>query len=371
MIEEGALRPSRNPGTRGWNATTALADLVPVAARSAPSPLRPSRNPRPAVCQPSAAGRAAQRPRPPLGRPPVVEEGALRPSRNPVTRGWNATTAHRACRDGRKVGSHRALRRSRQARPAVRQFRTYGSEGFETVAAQPPQPPVWASPVVEEGALRPSRNPVTRGWDATTAHRACRDGREVGSQPRCGGLDRLDQRCASPSVPSEGFETVAAQPPQPPVWASPVVEEGALRPSRNPVTRGWGGATAHRACRDGREVGSQPRCGGLDRLDQLVCQSGGGFRGVRDGRWATSSTTGVGHPGVEEVALRVSKPCDPGLGRHHRRSSLSRPPRGRLRATLRPSRQARPAVWQSQRRFTGFRGGRRATSSTTGLAHTG
>src|SRR3954468_3145666 len=31
-----------------------------------------------------------------------------------------------------------------------------GSGGFETVAAQPPQPP---DPVVEEGALRPSRNP--------------------------------------------------------------------------------------------------------------------------------------------------------------------------------------------------------------------
>ena len=36
------------------------------------------------------------------------------------------------------------------------------------------------------------------------------------------------------AAPSGGFETVAAQPPQPPDSPDPVVEEGVLRPSRNP-----------------------------------------------------------------------------------------------------------------------------------------
>ncbi len=311
MVEEGALRPSRNPVTRGWDATTAhraCRDGREVGSQPRCGGLDrlDQRCASPSVPSEGFETVAAQPPQPPVWASPVVEEGALRPSRNPVTRGWDATTAHRACRDGREVGSQPrcgGLDRldQRCASPSV------PSEGFETVAAQPPQPPVWASPVVEEGALRPSRNPVTRGWDATTAHRACRDGREVGSQPRCGGLDRLDQRCASPSVPSEGFETVAAQPPQPPVWASPVVEEGALRPSRNPVTRGWDGTTAHRACRDGREVGSQPRCGGLDRLDQRCASPSAASEGFETVAAQPPQPPVWASPVVEEGALRPSR----------------------------------------------------------------
>jgi L-erythro-3,5-diaminohexanoate dehydrogenase len=41
----------------------------------------------------------------------------------------------------------------------ARVVRQYVARGFETLAAQAPQPPDGAAPVVEEGALRPSRNP--------------------------------------------------------------------------------------------------------------------------------------------------------------------------------------------------------------------
>jgi L-erythro-3,5-diaminohexanoate dehydrogenase len=41
----------------------------------------------------------------------------------------------------------------------ARVVRQYVARGFETLAAQAPQPPDGAGPVVEEGALRPSRNP--------------------------------------------------------------------------------------------------------------------------------------------------------------------------------------------------------------------
>ncbi len=242
VVEEGALRPSRNPVTRCWNATTAhRARLrqragLEVSRRSlarAPQPpggrvppvveegaLRPSRNQVTRCWNATTAHRArlrqraglevsrrslARAPQPPGGRvPPVVEEGALRPSRNQVTRCWNATTAHRA-------------------RPRQRA----GLEVSRRSLARAPQPPGGrVPPVVEEGALRPSRNQVTRCWNATTAHRA-----------------RLRQRAGL-----EVSRRSLARAPQPPGGrVPPVVEEGALRPSRNQVTRCWNATTAHRA----------------------------------------------------------------------------------------------------------------------------
>src|SRR4051812_42395664 len=77
--------------------------------------------------------------------------------------------------------------------------------GFETLAAQAPQPPEGpfderaAAPVVDEGALRPSRNHPRR----------------------------------------------ALRPPVVECAAAPVVEEGALRPSRNHPRRGTDPATAY------------------------------------------------------------------------------------------------------------------------------
>ena len=83
---------------------------------------------------------------------------------------WGWTAAHRACRDVRRVGSQRCLRRSRQARPA--------------------------------GGRVPARAAERSCWGWTAAHRACRDVRRLGSQ-RCLRWSR-QARPAGGRVPARG-----------------------------------------------------------------------------------------------------------------------------------------------------------------------
>ncbi len=133
-------------------------------------------------------------------------------------------------------------------------------------------------------------------------------------------LLRLDQRRLGPSLPCGGFETVAERPPQPPVSARP--------PQARPA-----------------EVGSQPS-----------------LRRFRDGRRATSSTTGVGrggreaadepdHPPVrarrrlDGTALRGGVARDAKAGRGAdavRNHDASHPRRGNACRPGRPRPQGRP-----------------------------
>ena len=134
------------------------------------------------------SGRRSSSPsRCPQGRLPALVAGVSTGStgggragaRGRVSRGWGRATAHRACRDVRRVGSQPSLRWSRRARPAV----------------------------VE----RVPTGRVTRGWGRATAHRACRDVRRVGSQPSLRGSRRLDRRWSSGCLPTlvAGVSTVA------------------------------------------------------------------------------------------------------------------------------------------------------------------
>src|SRR3954463_12694727 len=93
----------------------------------------------------------------------------------------------------------------------------------------------WAGPSasvrcrwLRKAPWRLSRNLVTRGWDPTTAHRACRDARSPRPDPpgcpRCGGLDKLDQRVGRSQR----------------IRALPLVEEGALAPVSKPGDPGLG-----------------------------------------------------------------------------------------------------------------------------------
>ena len=190
---------------------------------------------------------------------PVVEDGALRLSGSLVRRGWDSSTAHRACRDVRRVGSQPSLRRSRQARPAV------GQSQRRSVARH-------------------------RGWDSSTAHRACRDVRRVGSQPS---LRRSRQ--ARPAV---GRSSAA--------WAG--------------RDRGWDSSTAHRACRDVRRVGSQPSLRRSRQARPAVGQPSARLGGSSTRGWVSSTA----HRACRDVRRVGSQPW------------------------LRRSRQARPAVGQPE-----------------------
>ena len=148
--------------------------------------------------------------------------------------------------------------------------------GFDTLAALAAQPPTttqrrrWLSP--EERQRRRSRNRRSRGWDASAAHRACRDDRRVAPSLRCGGFDTLAALAAQPPTTTQRRR-----------WLSP--EERQRRRSRNRASRGWDARDRHRACRDDRRVGSQPslrrfrhaRCGWI----QPVSATPGGSRARR------------------------------------------------------------------------------------------
>src|SRR4029079_17004393 len=146
----------------------------------------------------------------------VVEEGALRPSRNLVGRGWDRTGARRAAGGpARGCGFRDACCASSST--------TVGGGGRSAPAGVT---------VVEEGALCPYRNLVGRGWDRTGA------GGAAGWFP-ARGCGFRDACCASSSTTVGGGGRSA------PAGVT-VVEEGALRPSRNLVGRGWGRARGGR-----------------------------------------------------------------------------------------------------------------------------
>ncbi len=84
-----------------------------------------------------------------------------------------------------------------------------GCGGFETVAAQPPQPPVVSTPVVTD--------------DPRWLSRECRSATERVETLRSDGWKVAT--VSSSSTGCGGFETVAAQPPQPPVVSTPVVTD--------------------------------------------------------------------------------------------------------------------------------------------------
>ena len=263
------------------------------------------------------------------GGPVPAHPATDRPSAGDGTRPLIEPVEMSAPKAPRRVPAQ--LRRSRQARPAVGQSPT----------------------------LRPTgRQAVSRRRD-TTAHRARRDVRSEGTSAspsaRCGGLDKLDQRWASPRPPCDRQAD-----------------------SRQPETGHDHRPSSLSRCPHRRHLGeSQRRLRRSRQARPAVGQSPPTLRPT--GR--PSAGDGTRPPPIEPVEMSAAKaprrvpahaaavstsstsggpvPAHPatdrpsaGDGTRPRPSSPSRCPRrrhlGESQRTLRRSRQARPAVGQSQ-----------------------
>ena len=266
VVEEGALRPSRNPHT-------ALGRSRPPQRSGETTPCRhrnrlEERWPSPAPAHQVSRRSPARAPQPPaVASQPPVEEGALRPSRTPTALGRSTPAAKRGDDPLPTLGS---------AVPAPAHL-------SRRSPARAPQPPAVASqpPVVEEGALRPSRNP------RTALGRSRPPQRKRGDDP-CRHLNRLEERWPSPAPAHQVSRRSPARAPQPlRRWHlnHRVVEEGALRPSRNPHTRAGTVETP------AAKAGSRPLPTSR-QARRAVAQSSPGSPGLETLASASSSTTG-------------------------------------------------------------------------------
>ncbi len=145
-----------------------------------------------------------------------------------VGRGWDRVTAHRACRDVRRVGSQPSLRWSRQARPAVvvRVPMRPGGPGLGSGrrSSSPSRCPQGRVPALRCGGLdrldrRWSSGCLRCGWAPAGTGSPLIEPVEMsagsGPSPRCGGLDRLDRRWSVPARVATAGEMSAGVGSQP------------------------------------------------------------------------------------------------------------------------------------------------------------